>query len=149
MSVYVLTAEDFGSLVTTLRTARTGLGKPLLPVTVKDRLDYQSLVAPLGKEGWDDYVLSLVEPFLFRCYIANQLAEEYTYLRAGHKNIVVPVIDFPKGKLLSLRELLRRLDALSYNVVTKGGNTFLGKRDEERLERLIARIHRELIDHDD
>jgi hypothetical protein len=142
MSVYVLSAEDFGSIARTLHQARTGLNDLIFPLSVEETLDRLAL-SP-GKTA-DEHAQTLIDPFVFRLYIANQMAEEYTYMKPGHTNLVVPIIEFPRSRSLPLRELLSKLDSLAYNVVTNGGNTFLGRKDEEKLDRIISRVQRELV----
>ena len=38
------------------------------------------------------------------------MAEQYTYLKDGMKEIVIPLIDLPKSRPMSLRELLKTLE---------------------------------------
>ena len=61
----------------------------------------------------------------------------------------MPLIDFAAGQPVSLHRLLDLLGSLSYNLVTNGGNSFLGQKDQEKLDRLIAKIQRELIRQSD
>jgi hypothetical protein len=144
MSVCVLTASEYGSIAATLRTGRTSLREPLFPLSVAERFEYQ-VFKEYHKQSEDEYRLALVDPFVFRLFIANQIAEEYTYMKPGHKNLVVPIIEFPASPRLSLRALLEKLDAVSYNVITNGGNSFLGQKDAEKLDQIISIVQRELI----
>jgi hypothetical protein len=125
-----------------LKTARTHFGELLFPLTASEKLDH---VLCYPDKSADDVARDLIEPFVFRLYIANQLAEEYTYLKPEHTNIVVPIIDFPTGSPLPLPALLATLESLAYNIITNGGNTFLGVKDDEKLDRIIDRLRRELL----
>ena len=82
---------------------------------------------------------------MYRLYIANVLAEQYTTFVKDNRPSTVPVIEFPTALPVSLHKLLEILGSLSYNLVTNGGNSFLGRKDQEKLDRLIATIQRELI----
>ncbi len=146
MSVFVLSPAEFGAVAATLRTARDGLGHPLLPVSFAERWEHKTLVEPLHKQPEEDYALSLIDPFVYRLYLANVMAERYTYMKGGQEAITIPLIDLPKGRPTSLHELRKTLDSLSSNLVTNGGNTFLGVKDDEKLRELIEKVKTELIE---
>jgi hypothetical protein len=145
MSVYVLPPSAFASIIATLRVARDSLHRPLFPLSLEERYEYHAMVAPTLHKDEESFTQDLIEPFVYRLYIANVLAEQYTYLREGQKTITVPLIDFPSGQPLRLRKLLDTLGSLSYNLVTNGGNSFLGRKDHEKLDQIIAAVQRELI----
>ena len=90
--------------------------------------------------------LSLIDPFVYRLYLANAMAERYTYMEANQQEFRIPLIDLPKSKPASVRELLKILDCLSYNLITNGGNTFLGVKDDEKLRDIIEQVKSELIE---
>ena len=145
MSVYVLPPSAFASVVATLRVSRDSLHRPLFPLSLEERYEFHTLVGPTLRKDEESFTQDLIEPFAYRLYIANVLAEQYTYLREGQDAITVPLIDFPAGQPVPLRKLLDILGSLSYNLVTNGGNSFLGRKDQEKLDWLIAKIQRELI----
>ena len=145
MSVYVLPSSAFASIIATLRVARDSMHGPIFPLSLEEKLDYHTLAAPILQKDEESFRQDLIEPFVCRLYIANALAEQYTYLRDDQHSLTVPLIDLPTAQPLPLRELLDLLRSLSYNVVTNGGNSFLGRKDQEKLDRLIAAIQRELV----
>jgi len=145
MSVYVLPPSAFASVVATLRVSRDSIHRFLFPLSMEERYEYHALVAPTLHKDEETFTQGLIEPFVYRLYIANVLAEQYTYLREGQKALTVPVIEFPTALPVALHKLLEILGALSYNLVTNGGNSFLGRKDQEKFDRLIAAIQRELI----
>ena len=71
-----------------------------------------------------------------------------SYLSPGGKTVAaantILVIDLPKRHPLGLRQLLKTLNCLSCNLVTNGGNAFLGVRDDKKLRQLIDNIQTEL-----
>jgi hypothetical protein len=146
MSVFVLSPEEFAAIAATLRTARDSFRRPIFPLSYAERWEHKVLVEPLRKQDEDDFARSLVDPFVYRLYIANVLAERYTYMKDGQAEFSIPLIDLPNGRLMTLRELLKALHSLSYNLVTNGGNTFLGVKDDEKLHKLIENIKTNLID---
>lgn len=145
MSVYVLPSSAFASIIATLRVARDSMHSPIFPLSLEEKLDFHTLAAPILQKDEESFRQDLIEPFVCRLYIANALAEQYTYLRDEQHLLTVPLIDLPAAQPLPLRELLDLLRSLSYNVVTNGGNSFLGRKDQEKLDRLIAVIQRELV----
>ena len=149
MSVYVLPPSAFASIIATLRVSRDSLHRPLFPLSLEERYEYHVMVAPTLHKDEESFTQDLIEPFVYRLYIANVLAEQYTYLSEGQEAISVPLIDFAAGQPVSLHRLLDLLGSLSYNLVTNGGNSFLGQKDQEKLDRLIAKIQRELIRQSD
>lgn len=149
MSVYVLPPSAFASLVATLRVARDRFQGSLFPLSLEEKYEYHTLVAPTLHKDEKSFTQDLIEPFVYRLYIANVLAEQYTYLRDGQEAITVPLIDLPAGQPVPLHKLLDILGSLSYNLVTNGGNSFLGRKDQKKLDRLIAAIQRELIRQSD
>jgi hypothetical protein len=145
MSVYVLPSSAFASISATLRVARDSMGSPAFPLSVEEKLEFHSLVAPILHKDEESFRQELIEPFVCRLYIANVLAEQYTYLRDDQQSLNVPLIEFPAAQPFALRELLSALRSLSYNIVTNGGNSFLGRKDQKKLDRNIAAIQRELV----
>ena len=144
MSVYVLSPEEFGAIAATLRLTRDSLREPIFPRSMAERFEYQALVRPSGQSE-EKFTLSLIDPFVYRLYIANVMAERYTYMKDGMTELVIPLIDLHPGRPVSLRNLLDTLASLSYNLVTNGGNKFLGTKDDEKLERLISALKDEII----
>ena len=149
MSVFVLSPDEFGAIVATLRISRDSFRRPTFPLSMAERWEYEVLVKPYEKQSEEDYTLSLIVPFVFRLYLANAMSERYTYMKDGTAAFTIPIFELPPGKVLPLRELLRTLDSLSYNIVTNGGNTFLGTKDDEKLRDLTDRIKRKLIPDQD
>jgi hypothetical protein len=145
MSVFVLSPEEFGAIAATLRVSRDSFRRPILPLSMAERWEYEVLVKPHEKQSEEQYTLSLIKPFVFRLYLANAMAERYTYMKDDTAEFTIPVFELPPGKVLPLRELLRTLDSLSYNIVTNGGNTFLGVKDDEKFRDVKNRIRRKLI----
>jgi hypothetical protein len=145
MSVFVLSPEEFGAIAATLRVSRDSFRRPIFPLSMAERWEYEVLVKPHEKQSEEQYTLSLIKPFVFRLYLANAMSERYTYMKDGTAEFVIPVIGLPPGKVLPLRELLRTLESLSYNIVTNGGNTFLGTKDDEKLRKLVENIKTKLI----
>jgi len=145
MSVFVLSPEEFAAIAATLRLAKDSMRQPLFPLSFAERWEHKVLVEPLEKLDEEKYAVSLVEPFVFRLYLANAMAERYTYMKDGMTEFAIPLIDLPKGRDLPLRELLRKLKSLRYNIVTNGGNTFLGVKDDEKLRDVIAAVQDKII----
>lgn len=110
-----------------------------------ERWEHKALVEPMQKLDEGHYTLSLIEPFVFRLYLANAMAERYTYMKEATKEFVIPLITLEPGGVLPLKKLLSVLESLRYNIVTNGGNTFLGVRDDEKLHELIDNIKTELL----
>jgi hypothetical protein len=145
MSVFVLSPEEFGAIAATLRTARDSFRRPIFPLSYAERWEHK-VFEPLRKQDEDDYARSLVDPFVFRLYLANAMSERYTYMKDATKEISISLFELPKRPPMELRELLTTLNSLSYNLVTNGGNTFLGVKDDEKLHKLIENIKTNLID---
>ena len=145
MSVFVLSPAEFGSIAETLRVSRDSFRRPIFPLSMAERWEYEVLVKTHEKKTEEQYTLSLIRPFVFRLYLANAMSERYTYMKDGTTAFTIPVFELPPGKVLPLRELLRTLDSLSYNIVTNGGNTFLGVKDDEKLRDVRDRIRSKLI----
>jgi hypothetical protein len=149
MSVFVLSPEEFGSIAATIRLTTDSFRRPIFPLSMAERWEHAALVGPSKKEDEEDYTRSLIRPFVFRLYLANAMAERYTYMKGDTAEFVIPLFELPGGKILSLPALLRKLESLRYNIVTNGGNTFLGVKDDEKLNDLIERIKSELIPDSD
>lgn len=145
MSVFVLSPEEFGAIAATLRIMRDSFRRPLFPLSVAERWEHKVLVEPYEKLDEEQYTLSLIKPFVFRLYLANAMAERYTYMKDKTTEFIIPLFELPQGKVMPSMELLRTLESLSYNIVTNGGNTFLGVKDDEKLTKLIGNIKTELI----
>ena len=114
-----------------------------------ERWEYEAIVKRSERQSEEQYTLSLIRPFVFRLYLANAMSERYTYMKDATAEFVIPIFELPNGKVLPLGELLRTLDSLSYNIVTNGGNTFLGTKDDEKLRRLVEIIITKLIGDDE
>ena len=149
MSVFVLSPAEFGAIAATLRVSRDSFRRPIFPLSMAERWEYEVLVKRYEKQSEEKYTTSLIAPFVFRLYLANAMSERYTYMKDGTTAFTIPIFELPPGKVLPLRELLRTLDSLAYNIVTNGGNTFLGKKDDEKLRDVTERIKRELIPDQD
>ncbi len=146
MSVFVLSPAEFGAISATLRTARHAPRDFLFPLSDQERLEF--LLLHEGERGASDveYRQSLVDSFVYRLYLANAMAEQYTYWKGGKDEFRLPLIDFPPSTPVTLRELLKLLRSLRYNIVTNGGNTFLGVKDDEKLRDIIAAVQSSIID---
>ena len=70
-----------------------------------------------------------------RLFISNQLAYAYTYTEEA-KIVRLEEKDF-EGIPLSNDKLLEAMRSIRYNIITNGGNTFLGEADSEKLDRMI------------
>lgn len=145
MSVFILSPEAFGVIAATLRVSRDSLRRPLFPLSMAERWEHKAMIEPYLKQSEEEYTLSLIAPFVYRLYIANVMAERYTDMKDGMSELTIPLIDLPEGHPVDLRKLLKILGSLSYNLVTKGGNTFLGIKDDEKLRQLIDNIKSELL----
>ena len=145
MSVFVLLPEEFGAIAATLRVTRDGFRRPIFPLSMAEKWEHKVLVEPHTKKNEEEYALSLIDPFVFRLYLANAMAQHYTYMKDGMTEFVIPLIDMPKSRPMSLLKLLETLGSLSYNLVTNGGNSFLGVKDDEKLERLLSAIKDEVL----
>ena len=75
-----------------------------------------------------------IKAFIQRLIIANQLAYEVQYAEGDTITVRLPPEEL-NGNLVSYRELLRILNDIHYNIYTNAGRCFLGKEDEERLEK--------------
>jgi len=137
MSVFILSQSEFASIVATLKRFSS-----LFPLSAEEK--YERLEFYPDKTV-SEFSLSRIEPFVYRLYIANAMAEQYTYMKDGQAALTVPLIDLPQGHSVSFHDLLETLGSLSYNLVTNGGNTFLGVKDQEKLDSLISAIQRELL----
>ena len=146
MSVFVLSPAEFGAIAATLRTAKDSFRRPLFPLSFAERWEHKALVEPLRQQPEEDYSRSLIDPFVYRLYLANAMAESYTYMKDGQEAITIPLIDVPKSRPVSLQDLRKTLGCLSYNLVTNGGNTFLGVKDDEKLRELVENVKTELIE---
>src|SRR5437016_4888000 len=98
MSVYVLSPADFGAIAATLHTARDTRAQLLFPLSTEEKFDHRLIAAPLRKQTEDEYARSLIDPFVFRLYVANALAERYTYMKDGQAEFTIPVIDLPASR---------------------------------------------------
>jgi hypothetical protein len=145
MSVFVLSPDEFGAIAASLRVSRDWFRRPIFPLSMAERWEFKAIVEPSDKLDEESFTLSLIEPFVFRLYLANAMSERYTYMKDVTADFVIPLFELPRGKVLPLRELLKTLDSLSYNIVTNGGNTFLGVKDDEKLNKIIGAIKTELI----
>ena len=149
MSVFVLLPEEFGSIAATIRLTTDSFRRSIFPLSMQERWEYAALVGPTKMEDEDEYTRSLIRPFVFRLYLANAMSERYTYMKDHTTEFVIPLFELPPGKILSLPKLLRTLESLSYNIVTNGGNTFLGVKDDKKLHDLIERCKSKLIPDND
>ena len=145
MSVFVLSPAEFGAIAATLQVTRDSFRRPIFPLSMAERWEFKALVEPSEKQTEEAFALSLIRPFVYRLYIANAMAERYTYMKDDMTELVIPLIDLPPGRPISLRNLLDTLASLSYNLVTNGGNKFLGSKDDEKLDRLISALKDEII----
>ena len=145
MSVFVLSPAEFGAIEATLRVSRDSFRCPIFPLSMAERWEYEVIVKRYDKQTEEQYTLSLIKPFVFRLYLANAMSERYTYMKDGTTAFTIPIFELPPGKILPIRELLRTLDSLSYNIVTNGGNTFLGVKDDEKFRNVRDRIRSKLI----
>lgn len=145
MSVYVLSPDDFGAIASTLRLMKDSMHGPLFPLSTEEKFEHRVIITPLRKETEDEYTRSLIGPFVYRLYLANAMAERYTYMKDGQDEIRIPLIELPGSQPLCPRELLKLLESLRYNIVTNGGNTFLGVRDDEKLREVIERLKDRII----
>ncbi len=105
MSVFVLLPEEFGAIAATLRTARDSFRRPIFPLSYAERWEHKVFAEPLQKQDEDDYARSLVDPFVFRLYLANAMAERYTYMKDATKEISIPLFELPKRPPMELRGL--------------------------------------------
>lgn len=138
MSVIVLEPKEFGEIGTTL----------LLPthrdylLTVEE-LSYARNELKADIAGWQ---AKLVRCWCDRLYIANQLASDYSY----SEEISVRRLqeeDFQVQPLTD-RKLYSQLCSLRYNILTNGGNTFLGRKDHDMLDHQIDFLAYKLIRSD-
>lgn len=87
--------------------------------------------------------------FVERLYIANRLAYYYQYpYECQNNKIEIERLNedfYKQGNILQDKELLRLLRLIHYNLYTNNGRIFLGKEDEERLERIITRLKDKII----
>lgn len=146
MSVFVLSPAEFGAIAATLHTARDSLRNPLFPLSAEQELDFFVLHQHRSDDREAEYRDSLIDPFVYRLYLANVMAEQYTYSKQDQKQFSLPLIDIPKCSPVGLRELLKILRSLSYNIVTNGGNTFLGIKDDKKLRDVITAVKTTLVD---
>jgi len=77
-----------------------------------------------------------IATFVDRLFIANQLAYCYTYNEPMHIERLNE--DDLAREPYTLEELYRQLNLIEYNVITNGGNTFLGETDTDKLKALIS-----------
>ncbi len=145
MSVIILSPRELGNIATSLRVARGHFGQPIFPLSPEERLDYQLLRSGC-EQSLEEYTRSLVNPFVYRLYLANALAEAYTYMQSEDEAISLPLIDIPDGIPLSLLGLLKSLSKLSYNIITNGGNSFLGTKDGTKLDTIMGNLQRDLAE---
>ncbi len=64
-----------------------------------ERWEHKVLVEPCEKLDEEQYTLSLIKPFVFRLYLANVMAERYTYMKDKTTEFVIPLIELPRGKV--------------------------------------------------
>lgn len=149
MSVYVQSSGEFGAIAATLRVAK-GFGRnPLFPLSIQEEWEYEVFEKRRKKpRSKEEFRQSFIVPFVFRLYLANVMSQRYTYWKEDTTQFVIPLPDISEGKILELPELLSELRSLSYNIVTNGGNSFLGWKDKEKLDELISDIKSELIRND-
>lgn len=87
-----------------------------------------------------------IKCFLDRCFIANQLAFEYTYSQDEQHTIDrLNEKDLENGSFTSKKEFLKKLQTLKYNLATNGGRTFLGPEDTQRLNRVLNMVKEEIL----
>ena len=149
MSVFVLSPDEFGAIAATLRISRDSFRRPIFPLSIWERWEYEAFVKPDKEQSEEQYTLSRIDPFVYRLYLANAMAERYTYMNGDMTEFVIPLFDLSAGRTLPLPELLKTLETLAYNIVTNGGNTFLGVKDDEKLRRLVGNVKTQLIGDDD
>lgn len=145
MSVFVRTPAEFGAIASTLRTARPRMVDPLFPLSSAEMWDYEVFKDVGKKQTKEEYRLSLIKPFVFRLYLANMMSHCYTYWKEDEKEFVIPLPELPEDKTLDLPVLLSELKSVRYNILTNGGNTFLGVKDAEKLDGVISNVQSELI----
>lgn len=140
MSVCTLSPKEFSDIIVSLKED-TGSCDPIFPLTVEERYDYKTLVEGYSDRTLEDYRIELVGQFVNRLYIANHLSFAYMY-ESQLPQLTIPMIEFPKGEMLGFRELAGLLDHLHYNLYTNAGNSFVSKKDEEKLDSVIVRYLR-------
>lgn len=145
MSVFTLSPAEFGAIADTLRLMKDSLCRPIFPLSMAERWEHEVLVEPHERIDEEAFTLSLIRPFVFRLYLANALAERYTYWKDGTTAFTIPLFELPRGKILPPRELLRALESLSYNLVTNGGNMFLGVTDAAKLDQVLSAVRDTII----
>jgi len=86
-----------------------------------------------------------IKAFVERLYLANQLAFITMYGKAKEETIVRLEEHELDGGLLGSKSFLRTLESIHYNLYTNAGRIFLGREDEERLERYIRYLRSKLL----
>jgi len=86
-----------------------------------------------------------IKAFVERLYLANQLAFITMYGKAKEETIVRLEEHELDGGLLGSKSFLRTLESIHYNLYTNAGRIFLGREDEERLERYIRYTRDKLL----
>ena len=86
-----------------------------------------------------------IKAFVERLYISNQLAFITMYGKAKEETIVRLEEHELNGGLLGSKAFLRTLESIHYNLYTNAGRIFLGREDEERLERYIHYLRDKLL----
>jgi hypothetical protein len=86
----------------------------------------------------DEWLDMKVKEFFCRLYLANQRAGKATYtdMRADPEEYLED-IDFKGGLNVTRDGALHSLLRMQYNLVSNGGNTFLGSKDQARLDSIM------------
>ena len=109
-----------------------------------ERWEHKVLIETCQKQDEEEYALSLVDPFVYRLYLANAMAERYTYMKDATAEFVIPLMQLPHGKLLSLRELLRTVTGWE-KIKRSGIHVVPHGEARERCDRLLDRLAHRLL----
>ena len=135
MSTIRFKIKEFADIATTLALDARLNDRFLSSAEIGELVQLDRNAYPLSEKDF----LNEVKCFVHRLYIANDLAFETSY---GTGDIVIKRLTAKEldGEFLKPSELLKQLKQLRYNVFNNAGYTYLGQKDEDKLNGLIAYI---------
>ena len=157
MSVLVENKEKYGALADYIQMKNSRTDGYFSFLTHDEKMEMEHLKHQLKDFDEYEHTENRINCFVDRLYIANQLAWYYNYgdwynqeNGDGHDKTKGPIDrleknDVKNGMSMNTKRALKLLNSVSYNIYTNGGNSFLSKKDSEKLDRMIEQLKSEII----
>lgn len=132
-----------------LRDVSAARGSAGVIYTHIDEMEYDAFVQkiPGAKESLYEEKQNAIKAFFNRLAIANELAIILTYKDADPKIHGLDDTDIRQDNKItgSAKRIYHSLRSIQYNIVANSGSVMLGRKDEEKLDALVAYFAYEAI----